>query len=174
REAAARRAPQARQAAAVRGRRRSAPDRVRGSLGAAAGRRRALFRARAGAGDARAAAGVPLWRRKWHYDCVPRTRDSSHRIRHLVPGQAIPWGKTIFGVLRGSGPVVIMAPGLDSTKEELHAYEEPFLARGMATLAIDGPGQGEAEYEIPICGDYERAARAVCDWIEDRSDLDPK
>src|SRR6267143_6293603 len=72
---------------------------------------------------------------------------------------AIPFeGKTIFGVLRGSGPasmpVVIMAPGLDSTKEELHAYEEPFLARGMATLAIDGPGQGEAEYEIPICGDY--------------------
>jgi 2,6-dihydroxypseudooxynicotine hydrolase len=66
-----------------------------------------------------------------------------------------------------------MAPGLDSTKEELHAYEEPFLARGIAILAIDGPGQGEAEYDIPICGDYERAARAACDWIEKRSDLDP-
>jgi 2,6-dihydroxypseudooxynicotine hydrolase len=65
-----------------------------------------------------------------------------------------------------------MAPGLDSTKEELHAYEEPFLARGMAVLAIDGPGQGEAEYDIPICGDYERAAKAVVDWIETRSDLD--
>jgi 2,6-dihydroxypseudooxynicotine hydrolase len=93
------------------------------------------------------------------------------------PGKrvAIPFeGKTIFGVLRGSGPVLIMAPGLDSTKEELHAYEEPFLARGMATLAIDGPGQGEAEYEIPICGDYERAAKAVCDWIETRGDLDAR
>jgi 2,6-dihydroxypseudooxynicotine hydrolase len=67
-----------------------------------------------------------------------------------------------------------MAPGLDSTKEELHAYEEPFLARGIATLAIDGPGQGEAEYEIPICGDYERAATTAVDWIEKRSDLDPK
>jgi 2,6-dihydroxypseudooxynicotine hydrolase len=65
-----------------------------------------------------------------------------------------------------------MAPGLDSTKEELHAYEEPFLARGIAILAIDGPGQGEAEYEIPICGDYERAARGACDWIEKRADLD--
>ena len=60
-----------------------------------------------------------------------------------------------------NNPVLIMAPGLDSTKEEIHAYEEPFLARGMAVLAIDGPGQGEAEYEIPICGDYERAATAV-------------
>ncbi|HEV3011092.1 MAG TPA: alpha/beta fold hydrolase [Burkholderiales bacterium] len=93
------------------------------------------------------------------------------------PGErvAIPFeGKTIFGVLRGKGPVLIMAPGLDSTKEEIHAYEEPFLARGIAVLAIDGPGQGEAEYEIPICGDYERAARAVVDWIEQRSDLDKK
>jgi 2,6-dihydroxypseudooxynicotine hydrolase len=74
----------------------------------------------------------------------------------------------------GRCPVLVMAPGLDSTKEELHAYEEPFLARGIATLAIDGPGQGEAEYEIPICGDYERAARAVVDWIESRKDLDAK
>ena len=81
-------------------------------------------------------------------------------------------GKKLKGVLRGKGPVLIMAPGLDSTKEEIHAYEEPFLARGIAVLAIDGPGQGEAEYEIPICGDYERAATAVVDWIETRSDLD--
>ena len=97
------------------------------------------------------------------------------------PGErvAIPFeGKTLYGVLRrpigvaGRPPILIMAPGLDSTKEELHAYEDPFLARGIAILAIDGPGQGEAEYEIPICGDYERAAHAVCDWIEKRSDLD--
>ena len=81
-----------------------------------------------------------------------------------------------FGVLRKPPvrrcPVLVMAPGLDSTKEELHAYEEPFLARGIAVLAIDGPGQGEAEYEIPICGDYEKAATTVVDWIEARKDLD--
>jgi 2,6-dihydroxypseudooxynicotine hydrolase len=80
------------------------------------------------------------------------------------------------GVLRkpagARAPVLVMAPGLDSTKEELHAYEEPFLARGIAILAIDGPGQGEAEYEIPICGDYERAASAVVDWLEKRNDVD--
>jgi 2,6-dihydroxypseudooxynicotine hydrolase len=99
------------------------------------------------------------------------------------PGErvAIPFeGKTLYGVLRHPlerpvrSPILIMAPGLDSTKEELHAYEEPFLARGIAILAIDGPGQGEAEYEIPIAGDYERAAHAVCDWIESRADLDSK
>jgi len=96
------------------------------------------------------------------------------------PGErvAIPYdGKHLYGILRkprgaARPPVVVMCMGLDSTKEELHAYAEPFLARGIAILAIDGPGQGEAEYDIPICGDYERAARAVCDWIEKGSDLD--
>jgi 2,6-dihydroxypseudooxynicotine hydrolase len=103
---------------------------------------------------------------------LPLMRPAGERV-------AIPFeGRTLYGVLRhplqraARSPVVIMAPGLDSTKEELHAYAEPFLARGMAILAIDGPGQGEAEYEIPICGDYERAARAACDWIEKRTDLD--
>ncbi len=96
------------------------------------------------------------------------------------PGEKveIPFEKqNLKGILRcpegnTKPPVLVMAPGLDSTKEELHAYEEPFLARGIATLAIDGPGQGEAEYEMPICGDYERAASAVVDWIEERKDLD--
>ena len=90
------------------------------------------------------------------------------------PGERVSIGP-YFGVLRkpasGRCPVLIMLPGLDSTKEELHAYEEPFLARGIAILAIDGPGQGEAEYEIPICGDYERAAELIVDWVETRTDL---
>lgn len=103
-------------------------------------------------------------------DALPHMRPSGERV-------AIPFeGKTLYGVLRkpaaAKPPILIMAPGLDSTKEELHAYAEPFLARGIAILAIDGPGQGEAEYEIPIAGDYERAARAVCDWIAKRADLD--
>ena len=56
---------------------------------------------------------------------------------------------------------VIMVPGLDSTKEELQATAEYFLARGAATLAVDGPGQGEAEYHLPIEPAYERVATAV-------------
>ena len=104
-------------------------------------------------------------------DALPLLRPAGERV-------AIPFeGKMLYGVLRKPGsssppPVLVMAPGLDSTKEELHAYEEPFLQRGIAVLAIDGPGQGEAEYDIPIRGDYEVAGRAACDWIETRSDLD--
>lgn len=105
-------------------------------------------------------------------DGVALARPPGERVEIPFPAHKI------AGILRkptsAKAPVLIMAPGLDSTKEELHAYEEPFLARGIATLAIDGPGQGEAEYEIPICGDYERAATAVVDWIEKRKDLDSK
>jgi dienelactone hydrolase len=91
---------------------------------------------------------------------------------------AIPYeGTTLFGILRkpngiDTPPVVVMAMGLDSTKEEMHTNEQVFLDRGMATLAFDGPGQGEAEYDLPILPEYERPVAAVIDWIETRDDLD--
>ena len=69
-------------------------------------------------------------------------------------------------------PLLIMVPGLDSAKEELEAYESPFLARGMATLMVDGPGQGEAEYDFPIRGDYEVPVKAMVDWAMGRKDVD--
>src|SRR5216683_2113468 len=37
--------------------------------------------------------------------------------------------------------VVILVPGLDSVKEELQAVAEYMLRRGLAVIAIDGPGQ---------------------------------
>ena len=119
----------------------------------------------------------PKQMRAAHVKAVECYREGVAHCRPPGERVSIPFeGRTIYGVLRKPAargcPVLIMAPGLDSTKEEIHAYEEPFLARGIAVLAIDGPGQGEAEYEIPICGDYERAAAAVVDWIEQRTDLD--
>ena len=96
------------------------------------------------------------------------------------PGERveIPFEGTSFkGLLRkpagiAKAPVVIMCMGLDSAKEETAAYEAPFLARGMAVLVFDGPGQGESEYELGIRGDYEAAVRAVVDFAEQRDDLD--
>jgi len=86
-------------------------------------------------------------------------------------------GKILAGILRKPTgierpPVVMMAVGLDSTKEEGDAYETPFLARGMATLIFDGPGQGEGQYDFAIRGDYEVAAKAVADYVQTRDDLD--
>ncbi len=102
-------------------------------------------------------------------------------LPHLTPpGErvAIPYGgETLFGILRKPAgvarpPVVIICVGLDSTKEEMDVYENILLDRGMATLPFDGPGQGEAEYTLPIRGDYEVPVAAVIDFIETRRDLD--
>jgi dipeptidyl aminopeptidase/acylaminoacyl peptidase len=65
-----------------------------------------------------------------------------------------------------------MAPGPDSVKEELQATAEYLLRRGLAVLAVDGPGQGEAEYELPIEPAYERVTSAVVDYLEKRDDVD--
>ena len=103
-------------------------------------------------------------------------------LPHLDPPGtrvAIPYeSRELYGILRRPhGPqraaVVIMCVGLDSTKEELDVYENIFLERGMATLAFDGPGQGEAEYDMPIRGDFEAPVQAVIDYIKSRDDLDP-
>jgi 2,6-dihydroxypseudooxynicotine hydrolase len=96
------------------------------------------------------------------------------------PGErvAIPYeGKFLYGNLRKpigitNPPIVIMCMGLDSAKEEMDDYENRFLVRGLATLAFDGPGQGEGEYDFPLCPEYEKPVEAVCDYLETRSDID--
>ena len=102
---------------------------------------------------------------------LPHLRPSGERVE-------MPYaGSSLAGALRKPAgidrpPVVVMAVGLDSTKEETDCYEQPFLARGMATLAFDGPGQGEAEYAFAIRGDYEVPVAAVIDFLATRRDLD--
>ena len=86
-------------------------------------------------------------------------------------------GSMLAGILRRPAgtdrpPVVVMAMGLDSSKEEMDSYERLFLARGLATLTFDGPGQGEGEYEFAIRPDYEAPVGAVLDWLELRDDID--
>ncbi len=39
--------------------------------------------------------------------------------------------------------LVVLLPGLESTKEQFSTYEPYFLRRGVATLSVEGPGQGE-------------------------------
>ena len=102
---------------------------------------------------------------------LPHLRPPAERVE-------VPYGSGhLAGILRkpagvSNPPVLIMVPGLDSAKEELEAYELPFLARGIATLMVDGPGQGEAEYDFPIRGDYEVPVKAVVDWLVQRTDVD--
>lgn len=88
---------------------------------------------------------------------------------HGRPGE----GNVCVGYLRRPKnvehpPVVVIWGGIDAYKEErqVHLY----LAAGMATLAMDIPGTGDA----PLVGseNAERLWDDVFDWIEKRLDLD--
>lgn len=98
---------------------------------------------------------------------------------HINERVEIPYedGRLLPGILRRPWnvrrpPVVILSPGLDSVKEELHAYSTDLLRRGIASLAVDGPGQGESEFELALRPDYEVPARYIIDYLETRSDID--
>jgi 2,6-dihydroxypseudooxynicotine hydrolase len=67
---------------------------------------------------------------------------------------------------------VVLIPGLDSTKEEFFYFEQSFLDRGMATISLDGPGQGETGLVLPIRPDYEVAVTPLLDLLAGRADLD--
>jgi dipeptidyl aminopeptidase/acylaminoacyl peptidase len=86
-------------------------------------------------------------------------------------------GTVIPGILRrprgkAKPPLVLLVPGLDSVKEELHAIENDFLRRGMATLAVDGPGQGENAPRFPIRPDWAGVVGPLLDGLRGRGDID--
>jgi 2,6-dihydroxypseudooxynicotine hydrolase len=84
--------------------------------------------------------------------------------------------KVVANLRRPAGaprpPVVVLVPGLDSTKEEFFYLELAFLERGMATLSIDGAGQGEVGLVLPIRHDYEACVSPMLDALAGRDDLD--
>ncbi len=90
--------------------------------------------------------------------------------------KAIPaWLHLPPGYSGGKLPVVIAVPGMDSYKEiQVALYGDKYLNRGMAVLAIDGPGQ----YEAPMIGLYftmenwTAAGPTLVDWIAARPELD--
>ena len=104
---------------------------------------------------------------------------ADHRVEAVwIPfrGKAIPaWFHLPPGYQGGRVPVVISIPGMDSFKEAMVAlYGDRWLNRGIAVLAIDGPGQ----YEAPMLGLYfstdawVETGPAVVDWLGARPQID--
>jgi 2,6-dihydroxypseudooxynicotine hydrolase len=85
-------------------------------------------------------------------------------------------GKRLVGNLRrpagDPAPLILLVPGLDSTKEEFFGWENVFLSRGLATFSLDGPGQGETGLDTFIYPNYEVAATAAIDALSSRADVD--
>jgi fermentation-respiration switch protein FrsA (DUF1100 family) len=85
-------------------------------------------------------------------------------LLHLPPGKK-PGEKV---------PCVLYIPGMDGVKEDNPLYGDPFIERGIAMLAIDGPGQGETRANGVKCtaSNYEDAGKLACDYLVKRPEID--
>lgn len=101
--------------------------------------------------------------------------------RHLDPAPTLVRirfeGKEIVGWLRlpkdvRPAPLLLTISALDSRKEDNVARSDAFIARGIATFALDMPGTGEA----PLRGDVdsERMFSRALDDIATRPEIDAK
>jgi dipeptidyl aminopeptidase/acylaminoacyl peptidase len=125
---------------------------------------------------------------------TPRKRDLYARLVHCyqkftelfdeayVRRVEIPFenGRTIPGILQTvpgaqKTPCVLVVPGMDTIKEYMPSpYHNHFRRRGMATLTIDGPGQGESNVRETwvTLDNFERAGSAAIDFLERRPEID--
>jgi len=105
---------------------------------------------------------------------------ADHEIRRVE----IPFGeKSLPGYFhlpskRPSGklPCILSIDGMDGFKEMMHSlYGDRFFERGIASLAIDGPGQGECcVRDIHVTAtNFKDAGRAALAWMRAQPEIDP-
>ena len=113
-------------------------------------------------------------------ECYSRyARHADHHVEAAwIPfqGKALPgWLHLPPGYTSGKLPAVWSIPGMDGFKEaNVALYGDRWLTRGIAVLALEGPGQ----YESAVNGisvsvpNWIEAAKAVMDWMAARPELD--
>lgn len=83
-------------------------------------------------------------------------------VRIALPyahGEVVGYLRRPVGVDRPG--LAVLIPGLESTKEQFSTYEPYFLRRGVATLSVEGPGQGEGSLSSPFRNDRYSVAMAA-------------
>ena len=113
----------------------------------------------------------------YYRQACPYLEPAVERVEVPFGGLRLP---AYFRRLRGTAapPIVLMIPGANSVKEELHNWGWEFVKRGLATLAFDGPGQGELAVRHggpPLrLETYHHVVSAVIDYVESNLEVNPK
>ena len=69
-------------------------------------------------------------------------------------------------------PGASLCGGRDATKEDSRSMSDLVVKRGVATLAFDGPGQGEMFYRMKLIPDFEAVVSAAIDFVSAGRDID--
>ena len=106
------------------------------------------------------------------------------RVCHRLAGSALLRDEALVGQILAAVVQAVAVPVTLKTRtgwspETRNAVRIARIAEdaGIAGLSLHGRTracayQGEAEYDFPICPEFERPVKAVVDWIETRADLD--
>jgi fermentation-respiration switch protein FrsA (DUF1100 family) len=106
---------------------------------------------------------------------------ADHEIRRVeipfgAPGKALPGYLHLPPNHTGRVPCVWSISGLDSNKEGGAAiYGDGLRERGIATLALEGPGQNECSIRgIRLTQtNWQEAGRVVLEWLRSQKEIDP-
>lgn len=106
-------------------------------------------------------------------------RNAPHPVRRVdVPfdESALPGYLHLPAGAEGPHPCFVQIGGMDSFKEhQVAMYGDKFLERGIARLAVELPGQGEALTRGLFTSDTSAvdAGRAIVDWVRAQPSIDP-
>ena len=108
-------------------------------------------------------------------------RLAAHKIEPVfIPlngGQMPGWFHLPPNYKGGRIPVVISFPGMDTYKEVFVALKgDRWLERGIAVLALDGPGQAECRVMglTVSMENWTQVGKAAVDWLMQRPEIDPE
>jgi len=108
-------------------------------------------------------------------------RLADHKIEPVfIPlngGQMPGWFHLPPNYKGGRIPVVISFPGMDTYKEVFVALKgDRWLERGIAVLALDGPGQAECRVMglTVSMENWSAVGKAAVDWLTARPEIDPE
>jgi 2,6-dihydroxypseudooxynicotine hydrolase len=107
----------------------------------------------------------------------------SQAIQRLMPHTrrvGVPWRATNLPAYLAKParnhdrlPTVVMLNGATTTKEETLLWSDNFLERGLAVLALDWPGTGEATDGGPLSSKCDDITDGIIAFAETDGDLDP-
>jgi len=120
----------------------------------------------------------PARKKQLHESCVRSYEAAGPRLSHPVWPFEVEFRKRVVrGALRfpntaGPHPVVVLFNGTNGVKEELHAWSDAFLERGIATISLDGPGLGQTFHRLGSVAEPRPLGVAIMNHIESVPELD--
>lgn len=120
----------------------------------------------------------PARKKLLHEHCVACYAAAGPHLEHPVRPFEVEFRKrAVKGALRvppgdGPHPVVVIFNGTNGVKEELHAWSDAYLARGIATVTLDGPGLGQTFHRLGTVAEPRPLGVAIMNHIESMPELD--